>query len=91
MRDKQTPKAPVQSREDEFIPYRKDDVKAGGKDGFVKVHVKGYGTVWASAYKTSDDKRDKRISVELLGSGRAPIFDISEFSPEEQEELRKTV
>ncbi|OLE55549.1 MAG: hypothetical protein AUG51_02695 [Acidobacteria bacterium 13_1_20CM_3_53_8] len=77
-----------------FEPYRKGDVKVG-ENGYVKVNVKGYGTVWATANKLSPDEIKKsggeQYNVELLGSGPSPVFKLSDFTPEEQAKLLTTI
>ena len=77
-----------------FEPYRKEDVKVG-KDGYVRVHVKDYGHVWATAYKRDKQEQKKsgggEYGVQLLGSGPAPTYELSEFTPEEQKKLLTTV
>jgi hypothetical protein len=79
---------------EEFEPYRKGDVKVG-ENGYVKVNVKGYGAVWASVNERSPDEIRKggggRYNVELLGSGPSPVYDLSDFTPEEQEKLLTTI
>lgn len=77
-----------------FEPYRKGDVKVG-ENGYVKVKVKDYGTVWATVNERSPEEIKKsgggRYIVQLLGSGPSPTFELSDFTPEEQKNLLTTL
>ena len=81
------------SQLESFEPYRKEDVKVG-KDGYVKVHTKEFGHVWATAYKRDKKEMHKgggAYGVTLLGSGPSPTYELNDFTPEEQQQLLKTV